>query len=106
VFPIVGGRKVEHLQRNIDALKLDLSEGDTRKIESVVPFDFGYPHSMLSGDRYSSISSANPAFFVKQYGYFDGVQEVAVCASSASPIKIPLIVRKQPIRSYHRDEVD
>lgn len=56
---------------------------------------------MLSRDRYSSISSASPAFFVKECGYFDGVEEVAVCVRSASLIKISLIVRKQPIRSRH-----
>ncbi|TVY83040.1 Norsolorinic acid reductase B [Lachnellula suecica] len=37
VFPVVGGRKVEHLMENIGALSLRLSEEDIRDIEKVEP---------------------------------------------------------------------
>ncbi|KAE8450860.1 hypothetical protein EG329_005773 [Mollisiaceae sp. DMI_Dod_QoI] len=75
VFPVVGGRKLEHLKRNIEALSIDLSEEEIREIESAVPFDFGYPHSLLSGNRYKNVSSADPSYFIRTCGYFDGVEE-------------------------------
>jgi aryl-alcohol dehydrogenase-like predicted oxidoreductase len=52
VFPIVGGRKVEHLHHNIEALEISLTEGQIQELESVVPFDYGYPydHTGVSPD--------------------------------------------------------
>ncbi|KAI1815797.1 aldo/keto reductase [Poronia punctata] len=47
VFPIIGGRTVEHLKANIAALSLRLSEDDIKEIESAVPFDLGFPSNML-----------------------------------------------------------
>lgn len=38
VFPIVGGRKVDHLKGNIEALGLELSEDDIKKIDDAVCF--------------------------------------------------------------------
>jgi Aldo/keto reductase family len=45
VFPICGGRKVEHLKGNIEALSVQLSQEDMDEIESAVPFDLGFPHN-------------------------------------------------------------
>ena len=47
VFPIIGGRKVEHLLANIEALKISLSDEQIRYIESVLPFDPGFPVSFI-----------------------------------------------------------
>ncbi|KAI5119355.1 hypothetical protein M0805_008511 [Coniferiporia weirii] len=47
VFPIIGGRKVEHLMTNIEALKLSLSEEQIKYIESIIPFDPGFPSTMI-----------------------------------------------------------
>ncbi|KAL9634176.1 MAG: hypothetical protein Q9164_004256, partial [Protoblastenia rupestris] len=47
VFPIVGGRKVEHLKGNIEALGLELSGEDIKAIESAYPFDVGFPLNFL-----------------------------------------------------------
>lgn len=47
VFPIVGGRKVEHLKGNIEALTIQLSEEDIKEIEGAVPFDLGFLHNFL-----------------------------------------------------------
>lgn len=38
VFPVIGGRKVEHLKSNIKALDIALSDEHIEKIESAVPF--------------------------------------------------------------------
>lgn len=43
IFPMVGGNKVEHLEANIEALRLELTDEHVEGIESVVPFDIGYP---------------------------------------------------------------
>ncbi|KAK9427601.1 NADP-dependent oxidoreductase domain-containing protein [Lipomyces doorenjongii] len=49
VFPIVGGRKLEHLKGNIEALSVELSDEEIDDIESAYPFDIGFPMSMLFG---------------------------------------------------------
>jgi aryl-alcohol dehydrogenase-like predicted oxidoreductase len=49
VFPLVGGRTVEHIKGNIDALKIDLTEDDVAKIDKANRFDPGFPHTFLSG---------------------------------------------------------
>ena len=43
VFPIIGGRKVEHLHSNLEALDIALSDEHFKKIESAAPFDVGFP---------------------------------------------------------------
>jgi diketogulonate reductase-like aldo/keto reductase len=50
VFPLVGGRKVEHLQDNIAALKIRLTAEQTEYLESVRPFDIGIPGNMIGED--------------------------------------------------------
>ena len=45
VFPIIGGRKVEQLEANIEALNVTLSEEQIKYLESSVPFDPGFPHT-------------------------------------------------------------
>lgn len=48
VFPICGGRKVEHLKGNIEALGIQLTQEDMDAIERVVPFDLGFPHNFAA----------------------------------------------------------
>lgn len=47
IFPIIGGRKVEHLQANIEALNISLSEENLKFIDDVLPFDKGFPMSLF-----------------------------------------------------------
>ncbi|RDW73444.1 hypothetical protein BP6252_07351 [Coleophoma cylindrospora] len=77
VFPIVGGRKVEQLKGNIEALAVELSDEDITAIEAGADFDIGFPMSMIfgfagapykSGGGLADIGLARPA------GYFDNVQ--------------------------------
>lgn len=51
VFPIVGGRNVEHLKGNIEALNIKLSDDDIKEIEDAVPFDLGFPSNFLYGQK-------------------------------------------------------
>jgi len=56
VFPIVGGRKVEHLMDNIDALSIALSSEQVAFLEGVLPFDPGFPaHIIGDGSTYNGI---------------------------------------------------
>lgn len=48
VFPVVGGRKIEHLKGNIEALGLELTPEDMDKIEGAAEFDVGFPLQFLS----------------------------------------------------------
>ncbi|KAI0333640.1 aryl-alcohol dehydrogenase [Cubamyces sp. BRFM 1775] len=54
VFPIIGGRKVDQLRANLEALDIALTDELMTKIESVVPFDPGFPASLIGdGTSYS-----------------------------------------------------
>ena len=52
VFPIVGGRKVEHIRSNIEALKINLTEEEVSHIDNAYRFDPGFPHTFLSGSLF------------------------------------------------------
>jgi aryl-alcohol dehydrogenase-like predicted oxidoreductase len=47
VFPIVGGRTIEHIKGNIEALEVELSTEDIKEIEEAIPFCLGFPHTMI-----------------------------------------------------------
>lgn len=71
VFPICGGRKVEHLKGNIEALSLRLEEEDLKEIEQAYPFELGFPAGFLgSGGWVGDNGLAN------RYGGFNWVEGV------------------------------
>ncbi|CAL1697544.1 unnamed protein product [Somion occarium] len=45
VFPIIGGRKVEHLYQNLEALDIALTANHIDYLESILPFDRGFPYN-------------------------------------------------------------
>ena len=47
VFPIVGGRKIDQLEANLDALRISLTPEHMKYLESVLPFDPGFPNWMI-----------------------------------------------------------
>lgn len=47
VFPIIGGRKVEHLEANLEALEIALTPEHIKYLESIVPFDPGFPYTLI-----------------------------------------------------------
>lgn len=51
VFPIVGGRTIDHLKQNIEALTLELTAADMEEIETAVPFDIGFPNNFYYGEK-------------------------------------------------------
>ncbi|KAL0563731.1 putative aryl-alcohol dehydrogenase aad14 [Marasmius crinis-equi] len=58
VFPIIGGRKVEQLEQNLEALDITLSSEQIEFLESQVPFDIGFPTTMIGdGNKPSFLMS-------------------------------------------------
>lgn len=79
VFPIVGGRKVEHIKGSIAGLSVTLSDEDMQKIESAYPFDFGFPHTFLSGSLFDHSTPRHAegpgdVWLTKGLGTFDWVE--------------------------------
>ena len=61
VFPIVGGRKVKHLQDNIKSLDIKLSTEDIDYLESIVSFEPGFPNNFVGPDPHYG---GKPGMFV------------------------------------------
>lgn len=79
VFPIVGGRKVEHLKGNIEALRIELTDEEIDEIEAALPFDVGFPMKMMfepPGQKYSSRMTTQDMFLVANAVHLDDVQKV------------------------------
>ncbi|KAL2826165.1 NADP-dependent oxidoreductase domain-containing protein [Aspergillus pseudoustus] len=70
VFPLVGGRRVEHLHDNIQALKITLTQKQIDYLESIKSLDVGFPSSFIGPDpretgRATGLLAANaPLAFV------------------------------------------
>ncbi|KAF8510419.1 Aldo/keto reductase [Hysterangium stoloniferum] len=69
VFPIIGGRKIEHLQANMEALDLTLTPAHIKALEDVLPFDLGFPHAIL-GD------GTTDCYLMTSAGHSDRWQQV------------------------------
>ncbi|UPK98867.1 hypothetical protein LCI18_009802 [Fusarium solani-melongenae] len=48
VLPIVGGRKLGHIENNIRGLSVTLTGDDIGRIDTASPFNPGFPHTFLS----------------------------------------------------------
>ena len=51
VFPILGGRTIDHLKQNIEALTLELTKEEIEEIESSAHFEYGFPSDILYGPK-------------------------------------------------------
>lgn len=92
VFPIVGGRKVEHLMQNIEALSISLSPEQITYLESIIPFEPGFPNYMIVSIIPHTCSSSDCSSLVLQG---DGRSYSVFMTSTANLDKQPLL---QPIR--------
>ncbi|TFY73391.1 hypothetical protein EWM64_g10621 [Hericium alpestre] len=61
VFPIIGGRKIEHLEANLEALELALSAEQIAYLESILPFDPGFPSWLIGDGTYNHMMLASAA---------------------------------------------
>ncbi|KAF6745398.1 voltage-gated shaker-like K+ channel, subunit, partial [Ephemerocybe angulata] len=66
VFPLIGGRKVEHLKDNIEALSIALIPQQIKYIGSVKPFDIGFPGTMVGNGSEISVWMGSVAVIDKQ----------------------------------------
>lgn len=76
VYPIVGGRKIDHLKGNIEALSLELSEEEVDDIDSAIPFDVGFPMNFLftfMGGAYKNNMTSSDVGLLKFAGPLDSV---------------------------------
>ncbi|CAO2654614.1 Nn.00g113470.m01.CDS01 [Neocucurbitaria sp. VM-36] len=76
VYPIVGGRKIDHLKGNIEALALQLSDEEIDEIEGAVPFEVGFPMNFLfefTGNKYKSTMTSSDVGLLKFAGPLDNV---------------------------------
>lgn len=67
VFPIVGGRKIDHLKGNIEGLSLELTEEDIKEIDGANAFDIGFPQNFLGGPN--GVNSPGDVFLMGMAGY-------------------------------------
>ncbi|KAH8650960.1 hypothetical protein BGZ60DRAFT_473813 [Tricladium varicosporioides] len=71
VFPVVGGRRVKHLQDNIQALKAKLTTEQILYLGSVKPFNTGFPSNFIGpdpkvvGKAGEVLASSSPLAFVE-----------------------------------------
>lgn len=72
VFPLVGGRKVEHLKDNIQALSIRLTKKQIEFLEAARPFDEGFPNNFIGVDP--KVSGGAPSFLMQTSGQYDYVQ--------------------------------
>lgn len=81
VFPVIGGRKLEHLKANIEALNLELTEQDVELVENAAPFDIGFP-MWFNGQ-------ANPKnnLLLQNSGHFDYVEDAKVSSPASTYIQ-------------------
>lgn len=81
VFPLVGSRKLEHLQGSIQALGLALDEEDLKEIDGAYGFEHGFPHEFISGNHFAdhepSKMAAGPkdVWLTKMLGTIDFVEQ-------------------------------
>lgn len=71
VFPIIGGRKIEHLKDNICALEIRLSKKQIDDLEGTVAFDPGFPSSFIGEDP--TVASDKGGHMVTSSAFMDWV---------------------------------
>ncbi|KAF2875404.1 aryl-alcohol dehydrogenase [Massariosphaeria phaeospora] len=87
-FPIVGGRKIEHLKGNIEALGLKLSEDDIREIEGAYKFELGFPNNMWNPQNKMILGPEDNAFNAR-HGMFDYVVKPGPIKPHEGPLDKP-----------------
>ncbi|KAI4960874.1 hypothetical protein J4E86_002500 [Alternaria arbusti] len=73
VFPIVGGRKISHLEGNIHALGLSLKSEEIQQIDKAYGFEMGFPHQFLN-PRNTAILEPEDNRFANNMGVLDHVK--------------------------------
>ncbi|KAI1614632.1 aryl-alcohol dehydrogenase [Exophiala viscosa] len=69
VFPIIGGRKVEHLKDNIKALSIKLTPQQIEFLESQTNFDVGFPSNFVGASPAQTGVSSHLVMTTAQIAY-------------------------------------
>ncbi|KAJ5194409.1 hypothetical protein N7491_001747 [Penicillium cf. griseofulvum] len=72
VFPLVGGRKIEHLHDNIQALSIRLTDKQIEFLEAATTFDIGFPSNLIGSDP--STNGGQMSLLMGTAGCIDFVQ--------------------------------
>ncbi|KAJ8075313.1 putative aryl-alcohol dehydrogenase aad14 [Marasmius tenuissimus] len=79
VFPIIGGRKVEQLEQNMEALDINLTPEQIKFLESQIPLDLGFPMSL-----FGTGNEPNGTFTMRLAGNFQRILP-------AQPLSAPIL---------------
>ncbi|KAF1832216.1 Aldo/keto reductase [Decorospora gaudefroyi] len=85
VFPIVGGRKVSHLEGNIQALGLRLTPEEIDEIDGAYGFEMGFPHQFLNLKN-SATRGPEDSRFANSMGYVDHVKSLRPILPHEGPL--------------------
>ncbi|KAG2362313.1 NADP-dependent oxidoreductase domain-containing protein [Suillus spraguei] len=66
VFPIIGGRKVEQLEANLESLAISLTPENVKYLESIVPFHPGFPSTFIGDGKQYNFLLHHTAYLEKQ----------------------------------------
>lgn len=85
MIPLIGGRKIEQLKANIEALSLELTREDVAEIDKSYDFDFGYPHTFINT---SGTMSTGPESVttLQGMGYYDYVTPQGAIRPHGGPL--------------------
>jgi aryl-alcohol dehydrogenase-like predicted oxidoreductase len=71
VYPIVGGRKIQHLKENIAVLTIRLTDEEIKEIELAgQDFKMGFPHNALGGGKHGAVHPKD-IFALRLSGHYD-----------------------------------
>lgn len=73
---MVGGRKVEHLKSNVEALSVQLSTQEVAEIEQGYDFDLGFPHNFINMAGFAAQGPQHVSL-LGNMGHFDYVEPQA-----------------------------
>lgn len=75
VFPLAGQRRVDHLLANVTALSIKSAPEEIRELETVIPFDVGFPMNFLfgghAGVNYSTELTAADVYWTTRTTWID-----------------------------------
>ncbi|CAH0048608.1 unnamed protein product [Clonostachys solani] len=75
VFPVIAARGINHLKEYIQALVVKLDPENIKAVDSAIPFDLGFPHSLLWKNDIPE--TPQNVSFLEMAGTFDFVPEPA-----------------------------
>lgn len=73
VFPIIGARKVEHMMANLEALDIALTDEHIKYLESILPFNLGFPYNIFVSNVSDGIFPFVVMYMLPLLSYFSQI---------------------------------